>query len=177
MVYHILVASYSNDITTLLFDPSSATLQVSSAITVGHHPSWLTSHLSHPSLVWTGLEQSNGKILTLRYDENGKGTLVSETSSAGKDPCHLFALKDELLVANVRSPIHTLQTHAYLCYLQVLIGDCRCLTYQLWHDIYSEIHPIEWQWPRQITTGGLSPPPSHCPRRIRRTLSPGSWRR
>ncbi|KAF8181851.1 Lactonase, 7-bladed beta-propeller-domain-containing protein [Pholiota molesta] len=103
MVYHILVASYSNDITTLLFDPSSATLQVSSAITVGHHPSWLTSHISHPSLVWTGLEQSDGKILKLRYDENGKGTLVSETSSAGQDPCHLFALKDEILVANYSS--------------------------------------------------------------------------
>ncbi|KAF9479102.1 3-carboxy-cis,cis-mucoante lactonizing enzyme [Pholiota conissans] len=103
MVYHILVASYSNDITTLVFDPSSATLEVSSIITVGHHPSWLTSHPSHPSLVWTGLEQSDGKILTLRYDANGKGTLVSEVSSAGRDPCHLFALKDELLVANYSS--------------------------------------------------------------------------
>ncbi|KAF8959201.1 Lactonase, 7-bladed beta-propeller-domain-containing protein [Flammula alnicola] len=103
MIYHILVASYTSDITTLSFDPATASLKEISSITVGHHPSWISSHPAHPSLVWTGLEQSDGKILTLRYDENGKGRVVSETSSAGKDPCSLLVLKDEILIANYSS--------------------------------------------------------------------------
>jgi len=102
MVNYILVGSYSNDITTLVFDPTTVTLQVASSLTVGHHPSWIASHNAHPSLVWTGLEQSNGTILALSYDKQGNCKVVSETSSAGSDPCFLLAFKRQLLIANVR---------------------------------------------------------------------------
>jgi 6-phosphogluconolactonase (cycloisomerase 2 family) len=103
MVYYILVGSYSNDITTLVFDPATETLQVASSLTVGHHPSWIASHNAHPSLVWTGLEQSEGKILALSCDKLGNCKVVSETSSAGSDPCSIWAGKQELIVTNVRS--------------------------------------------------------------------------
>lgn len=101
MAYNIAVGSYTNAIVTLAFDPENASLKTTSSLTVGHHPSWLTAHPSHPSFVWTGLEQADGRVLTLRFDENGKAEVVSETSSGGKDPCHLFALKDELITGNV----------------------------------------------------------------------------
>lgn len=102
MVYHILVASYSNDIVTLTFDPSSPSLEVTSKLTVGHHPSWIASSPEYPGLVWTGLEQADGKILTLEKDGDGRLSKVAEVSSAGSDPCHLVVHKDELVIANVR---------------------------------------------------------------------------
>jgi 6-phosphogluconolactonase (cycloisomerase 2 family) len=101
MAYNIAVGSYTNDIVTLSFNSENASLKATSSFSVGHHPSWLAANPSHPSLVWTGLEQADGKVLTLRFDSNGKGEVVSETSSGGKDPCHLFALKDELIIGNV----------------------------------------------------------------------------
>jgi len=103
MVYHVLVGSYSNSIVTLTFDPETLTLDLTSSIIVGHHPSWLTSHPNYPSLVWTGLEQYDGKIVTLSFDENGKGKVVSETTSAGGDPCSLSIANDELLIGNYSS--------------------------------------------------------------------------
>ncbi|PPQ91256.1 hypothetical protein CVT25_006373 [Psilocybe cyanescens] len=103
MVHHVLVASYSNNIVTLAFDPETSALDVSSNITVGHHPSWITSHPSHPSIVWTGLEQSEGKILALYHDDNGNLTKVVEVISSGQDPCCLLALENEVLVANYSS--------------------------------------------------------------------------
>jgi 6-phosphogluconolactonase (cycloisomerase 2 family) len=102
MVNYILVASYTNDITTLSFDSASGSLDVSSEVNVGHHPSWLTTHKSRSALVFTALHQSDGKIVTLRYDENGKGSVVSEAPSGGQDPCSLIATQNEILVANVR---------------------------------------------------------------------------
>lgn len=102
MVNYILVGSYTNDVRTLAFDPTTKTLQVTSSLTVGHHPSWIASHNAHPSLVWTGLEQSEGKILALSYDKQGNCKVVSESSSAGSEPCFLWAEKHELIIANVR---------------------------------------------------------------------------
>ena len=102
MVYRILVGSYSDEVVTLAFDPDARTLEATSALKVGHHPSWLTAHPAHPSLVWTGLEQSDGRLLTLKYDESGKGSILSDVPSGGKDPCHLLALQDEIITANVR---------------------------------------------------------------------------
>jgi hypothetical protein len=112
--YYILVGSYSDDITTLAFDPTSKTLQVVSSLTVGHHPSWIASHNAHPSLVWTGLEQSEGKILALNYDKRGNCKVVSDTSSAGSDPCFLWAEKDELIIANVRWTLSLIKPILYL---------------------------------------------------------------
>ena len=105
MTNYILVGSFSTDITTLAFDPTTETLQITSSLTVGHHPSWIASHNAHPSLIWTGLEQSEGKILALSYDERGNCKVVSEASSAGSDPCSLLADEHELIVTNVRSAL------------------------------------------------------------------------
>jgi 6-phosphogluconolactonase (cycloisomerase 2 family) len=101
MAKYILVASYTNDITTLSFDPTPGSLEVSSDLNVGHQPSWLTSHKSRPSMVFTALHQADGKIVTLSYDEHGKGKVVSEAPSGGQNPCSLIATKTEILVANV----------------------------------------------------------------------------
>ncbi|KAH9485787.1 putative 6-phosphogluconolactonase [Psilocybe cubensis] len=103
MAHHILVASYSNDIVTLTFDPKTASLDVTSSTTVGHHPSWIASHPSHPSIVWTGLEQYDGKILALTHDDTGFLDKVAEVTSGGRDPCCLLALENEVLVANYSS--------------------------------------------------------------------------
>jgi len=54
-------------------------------------------------LVWTGLEQSDGKILALSLGERGTCKVISESSSAGSDPCFLWATKDELIIANYSS--------------------------------------------------------------------------
>lgn len=101
--YPILVASYTNDIVTLEFDSDNATLTQTSSITVGHHPSWIAGHPTISNLVYTGLEQSDGKILALKFEDNGKqGRLVSEISSIGQDPCSVYVDKDQVLAANVR---------------------------------------------------------------------------
>ncbi|KIM36813.1 hypothetical protein M413DRAFT_77727 [Hebeloma cylindrosporum] len=103
MAHRILVASNSSNITTLNFDPAAGSLEISSDVHVGHRPSWLTSHESHPAIVFTGLEQTDGKVVALRYDEHGKGEVISEASSAGQEPCYLLATRDEILIANYRS--------------------------------------------------------------------------
>lgn len=105
MPHYLLVASYTNEISTLSFDPASGSLTVSSAISVGHHPSWITFYPGDHSLVFTGLEQTEGKVIALKFDKDGTGTVVAEALSAGADPCALLATKDDLLVANVRSCI------------------------------------------------------------------------
>lgn len=103
MVYRILVASYTNSITTLLFDPSKPSLSVTSSIEVGFHPSWITPHPGDTSIVFTGLEDTVGKIITLKYDEDGKGTVLGEIESGGDSPASLLAVDGTLLVGNVCS--------------------------------------------------------------------------
>ncbi len=100
--YRILVASYSNDIYSLLFDPSTGSLTCTSSIEVGFHPSWITHYPGDSSLVFASLEQANGKIVVLKYDNEANGTIVAEASSGGDDPCSLLATKDQLLITNVR---------------------------------------------------------------------------
>ena len=111
MAHRILVASDTSNITTLSFDSAAGSLEVSSDINVGHRPSWLTSHKSHPAVVFTGLQQSDGKVVALRYDEHGVGEAVSEASSAGQEPCSLLATQDEILIANVRERFSALIMH------------------------------------------------------------------
>ncbi|RXW23679.1 hypothetical protein EST38_g2155 [Candolleomyces aberdarensis] len=102
--YPILVASYTNDIVTLEFDSDNATLKQTSSTTVGHHPSWIEGHPSNPNIVYTGLEQSDGKILALNFEDNGKkGGLVSQISSIGQDPCSVHVDKDQVFAANYSS--------------------------------------------------------------------------
>ena len=103
MVHRILVASYTNEIYTLAFDPEAPSLTLTSTLTVGFHPSWITPHPTDKTIVFTALEQDDGKLVALKCDEEGRLAVISEGPSGGKDPCSLVALGDELLVANVRT--------------------------------------------------------------------------
>jgi 6-phosphogluconolactonase (cycloisomerase 2 family) len=103
MSYRILTASYSNEIVTLNFDPESRKLSTVASLTVGHHPSWITPHISDPSIYFTALEQENGAIIVLKYDSDGIVRVVREISSLGADPCTVVMsrTKGDLLVGNV----------------------------------------------------------------------------
>ncbi|KAJ7115885.1 Lactonase, 7-bladed beta-propeller-domain-containing protein [Mycena epipterygia] len=103
MVYRILVASYTTSVQTLAFDASVSTLTVQSAVEVGFHPSWIEFYPSDHSLVFAGLEITEGTVVAVKYDESGTGSVVAETSSGGADPCSLAATENELLVANYSS--------------------------------------------------------------------------
>ncbi|KAI1790335.1 putative isomerase YbhE [Ganoderma leucocontextum] len=103
MVHRILVASYTNEIYTLAFDPQAPSLTLTSTITVGHHPSWITPHPTDKNIVFTALEQSEGKIIVLKVDEEGRVAVVGEGPSGGADPCSLVALDGQLLLGNYSS--------------------------------------------------------------------------
>ncbi|KAI0076413.1 putative isomerase YbhE [Panus rudis PR-1116 ss-1] len=103
MVYQIYVGSYSNEIYTLSFDPDVPSLSLISTITVGHHPSWITPDPKDPSVIFAGIEQTDGKIVTVKYDDKGKGVVLGEVPSGGGDPCTLLAHKDQLIVGNYSS--------------------------------------------------------------------------
>ncbi|KAF9819552.1 hypothetical protein IEO21_02016 [Rhodonia placenta] len=107
MPYRILVGSYANEIYTVSFDPDTSSISLVSSITVGYHPSWITPHPTDISLVFAGLEQAEGKIVVVRYDEGGKGSLVGEVPSGGADPCTLLAAGTELLIGNYSSGTFT----------------------------------------------------------------------
>ena len=108
----IFTGSYKNDIHTLKFDPLSNSLQLISTTTVGYRPSWITFHPHDHSLVFAVLEQSDGKVITVNYNKEGKGNVVGEVPSGGQDPCSLFATANELAVANVRPPLFShLEAH------------------------------------------------------------------
>ncbi|KAH7911312.1 Lactonase, 7-bladed beta-propeller-domain-containing protein [Hygrophoropsis aurantiaca] len=115
----ILVGSYTNVIYTLSFDPTAASLKLIASTEVGHHPSWISTHPSDPSLIFAGLEQPEGKIVAVKYqDKLAAGTKVAEVDSGGKDPCTLLVLEDEVLIGNYSSgvfatlPIST--SHPYI---------------------------------------------------------------
>lgn len=102
MAYRIYVGSYTNEIYTIAFDPTAPSLTLLSTVTVGHHPSWITPLPSDPSVIFAGLEQAEGEIITVKYDENGRGTTVGNAPSGGADPCSLVVADDKLLISNVR---------------------------------------------------------------------------
>ena len=103
--YVILVGSYTNSVVSLEFDAANpSAINTVSSMEVGHHPSWLAGHPKDKSLVVTGLEQSDGKIVTIQYDlKTGSGRVVSEVTSAGRDPCTLLvdAAAGEVIAGNV----------------------------------------------------------------------------
>jgi len=101
MAYNILVASYTDEIYSLSFNATAASLTAVTSVVVGHQPSWITTYPGDPSLVFVALEQSQGKIILVRFDNDGKGKVVGEVPSGGADPCSLLTTKDELFVANV----------------------------------------------------------------------------
>ena len=102
MVYHILVASYTESVFTLAFDPVASSLEIISSLKVGHRPSWITSHPGDSFIVFAGLEQTEGRVVVLKYDERGQGKVLGSFSSGGRDPASLLATKDTLFVGNVR---------------------------------------------------------------------------
>lgn len=102
MVDLILTSTYTDDIVTLAFDHQAGTLNVVSSITVGYHPSWITFYPGDHSLVFAVLEQADGRVVVLKYDREGKGSVVAQASSEGAGPCSLIATKTQLYVANVR---------------------------------------------------------------------------
>ncbi|KAK7012260.1 3-carboxy-cis,cis-mucoante lactonizing enzyme [Favolaschia claudopus] len=101
MAKRILVASYTHSVQALSFDGS--TLTALAPVEVGFHPSWIEFHPSDPSLVFAGLEQTEGKVVAIKYDEHGNGTVVAETTSGGADPCSLTVTENRLFVANYSS--------------------------------------------------------------------------
>ena len=108
MVFKIYVGSYTNEISTLAFDPEASSLTLQSSITVGFHPSWLTPLPKDRSVVFTGLEQSDGQIVAVKFDENGQGSIITTTPSGGRDPCSLLATDSQLLIGNVGSLLFVL---------------------------------------------------------------------
>ncbi|KAI0343594.1 putative isomerase YbhE [Trametopsis cervina] len=100
MAYRIYVGSYTQEIYTLQFDSKTSSLTLLSSLTVGHHPSWVTSLPSDPSVIFTGLEQSDGKIVALKYDGNGQGTIIGSAPSGGADPCSLLVFDNKLFIGN-----------------------------------------------------------------------------
>ncbi|KAL0955550.1 hypothetical protein HGRIS_001787 [Hohenbuehelia grisea] len=103
MGYRILVPSYTNAISTIEFDPQASTISVVSSTEAGHQPSWVTQHPDDPSLLFAGLEQTEGEVVAIKYDSEWKGEVVARISSGGADPCSLLAHKAELFVANYSS--------------------------------------------------------------------------
>lgn len=114
MVYRFVVASYTDALHTLAFDPSkpadSALAHISST-TVGRHPSWVEGHPSDRTLLFTGLEQTDGQLLVLRYDpESGEGKVIEKVASGGSDPAHIFVDENQVLVGNVSGLLNLLAT-------------------------------------------------------------------
>ncbi|KAG2355917.1 hypothetical protein BDR07DRAFT_1301843 [Suillus spraguei] len=106
----ILVASYTDSVYTLSFDPTpptgSPTLNLVARTLVGHHPSWIASHPSNKSLIYTGLEQADGEVVAIKYGRGGTiagGDVVARAKSGGADPCTLLVAEDELIVGNYSS--------------------------------------------------------------------------
>lgn len=171
MVHLIFTASYTNEISTLAFDPDTASLAVSSTVTVGHHPSWLTCHPDDRSLVFTGLEQSDGKIIALKFDKEGKGKIVAkEVPSGGADPCTLLATKDTLYIGNV-SPIFTAIDKSVMYALQkVLFRHCIYSSYFLESALYtgllSKFNSVHGLGAQPFQAGGIASTPSNYHRGI-----------
>ncbi|KAH8985930.1 hypothetical protein EDB86DRAFT_2956882, partial [Lactarius hatsudake] len=67
-----------------------STLEVTSKIKVGNRPSWLTAHPDDPTLVFTGLEQSDGITIALKFNELAKYPAGAQTPHLYSQPQTLF---------------------------------------------------------------------------------------
>ena len=124
MVYRFAVASYSEVIYTLKFDPTQPpdfalsidltqhpALSIISTLKVGHQPSWVEKHPTKSELIFTALEQTAGRLLALTHDEKAsKIKKIACADSGGDAPCTILALENEVLVGNVG--IHTPLKHS-----------------------------------------------------------------
>lgn len=101
MSHRIIAGSFTDEIYSLDFDPSSMSLTFVAAATVGHSPSWIICHPDDHSLIFAVSAKPEGKVVAVKFDENGKGKIVGQSLSGGAGPCSLLAATDELIVANV----------------------------------------------------------------------------
>jgi len=101
MVYRILTATYTDRVETLSFDSEAKSLSITSSLTVGHHPSWITPNPENQVIWFTALEQEDGRVVAIEYDKEGKGKVIGDLSSEGSEPCTLVAYKGDLLIGNV----------------------------------------------------------------------------
>ncbi|KAG1751926.1 Lactonase, 7-bladed beta-propeller-domain-containing protein [Suillus occidentalis] len=106
----ILVASHTDSIYTLSFDPTSSTgsptLELLARTPVGYHPSWIISHPSNKSIIYTGLKQADGEVVAIKYGMGGTvkgGEVVARAKSGGAGPCTLLVTEDELIIGNYTS--------------------------------------------------------------------------
>lgn len=99
--YKLLVGSYSNKITTLLFDPDAQSLTVLSAVESGQNPSWIAQHPVDKSLIFATNEVTDGKIQLFKLADDGSLAFLQERSSGGADPASLAVSNNEVIIANV----------------------------------------------------------------------------
>ena len=120
MVHRILVASYTNEIYTLAFDPQAPSLTLTSTITVGHHPSWITPHPTDKSIVFTALEQSEGKIVvTAPLDKVTKKNMERVSQPNAPDSA-INASKGTVIVGGGSGAIHTIESLREVCLMSYI---------------------------------------------------------
>ena len=101
-MHRILVGSYTDYVYTLDFDPLSKSLNLVAKTKLATNPSWITPHPNDPTLIFAGLEQNEGKVIAVKFDDkSGEGRIVGEASSGGAGPCSVLATEDEVIIANV----------------------------------------------------------------------------
>jgi hypothetical protein len=170
--YHFLVASYTDSIVTLEFDPthSPPVLKQTSSLKIGHHPSWIAEHPTDPSVVFTASEETNGKAFALKVDSQGSAQIVASIPSEGADPCTLVATEEELIIGNVsgiNASTTAGQQSQFLIFTIVLLWDCRggiyihqCTVLSLapFHSL-----PVIWHWSTNRPPRVVAPTPSSAP--------------
>lgn len=106
MPYRILVATYTNNVYTIDFDPEKSSIARVAATEIGHHPSWIVRHPEDPTLIYTVTEGVNGRIVAVKLSADGSGSVVGSGPSGGNDPCSILAISSsELLVGNYSSGV------------------------------------------------------------------------
>lgn len=100
-MHTILVGSYSDEITTLKFDPDAGTLRVVSTVKSGQSPSWIALHPTDRSLLFATNEVTDGKVQLFKVAEDGSLKFLEERSSGGADPASLAVTESQVIVANV----------------------------------------------------------------------------
>ncbi|KAG8989380.1 hypothetical protein FRB90_002287 [Tulasnella sp. 427] len=104
MVHTIYVGSYTNHITTLSFDPSTGSLQVTGTTEAGPNPSWVAAHPTDKSLLFASNEVDEGKIVLFKRSEDGKLELLQSVWSGGAGTAHFAVGETEVVAANLSPP-------------------------------------------------------------------------
>lgn len=100
----IVVASYTDTVTTIAFEPQASKLEVIANLGAGYRASWITPHPLDRTLAFVCLENSDGQLVAIRFDdsEEAGGKILGKIESGGSDPCHMAITKyQEIITANV----------------------------------------------------------------------------